>query len=386
MTITIELSGKGVDFNAQLDAFFTGFTPYEMPLFLPETGTTEQILHLDSPVVGDEAATRAVLLEGDDFLYTFSNHSVSGTIDTVYLGTLGGAWDADTQDLALDADGLVSDFGALITFSGLNIVNEAGVKGAVHEIVAGLMGGGPDGASVDAGPLLEVIWGEGHDVYGTAGGDRYSGTQYDDIVRGFGGRDVLNGQGGDDTLLGGGGNDVLIGGAGNDTLRGGAGADRLLGNVGRDVLRGDAGNDKLNGGAGADRLFGGAGKDVLIGGGGNDRLDGGAGADVLTGGKGADTFIFASAVQTWGDRITDFSTRQGDVIDLSRIDADTGAGGDQTFALIGDAGFSGTAGELRVWQNATSTLIAGDIDGDGKADFRISLDGLLDLTAADFLL
>jgi len=384
MTITIELNGNGVDFNAELEAFFDGYTPYELPLFLPETGTTEQIVHLDTPTAGEEADTRAVVLEGDDFLYTFSNHSVSGTIDTIYLGTLGSAYDEDSGDLLVNDDGLV-EIDAVITLSGLNITNEAGVKGEVHEIVAGLMGGGIDGTSVDADPLLDVIWGEGHDVTGTAGGDSYKGTQYDDIVRGLGGKDVLYGMAGNDTLLGGGGADKLYGGAGKDVLRGGAGNDKLFGNGGADKLYGDAGNDTLNGGGGNDELYGGAGKDVLIGGAGNDRLDGGAGADTLTGGKGADTFVFATAKEANGDVITDFSSKQGDIIDLSGIDADTTMAGDQAFTLIADTAFSGTAGELRVWQSGGNTLVAGDVDGDGSADFKITLEGLYDLSASDFL-
>lgn len=384
MTITIELNGNGVDFNAELEALFDGFTPYGMPLFLPETGTTEQIVHLDTPAAGEEADTRAVVLEGDDFLYTFSNHSVSGTIDTVYLGTLGSAYDSDSGDLVVNDDGLV-EIDAAITLSGLSIINEAGVKGEVHEIVAGLMGGGPDGTSVYADPLLDVIWGQGHDVTGTAGGDSYKGTQYDDTVRGLGGKDVLYGMAGNDTLLGGGGADKLFGGAGKDVLKGGAGNDKLFGNGGADRLYGDAGNDRLTGGGGNDKLFGGAGKDVLIGGAGNDRLDGGAGADTLTGGKGADTFVFASAKEAKGDSITDFSSKQGDIIDLSGIDADTSVAGDQAFTLIDDTAFSGAAGELRVWQAGGNTLVAGDVDGDGSADFRITLEGLHDLGASDFL-
>ncbi|WP_417673765.1 calcium-binding protein [Pseudodonghicola sp.] len=384
MTITIELNGNGVDFNAELEALFDGFTPYGMPLFLPETGTREQIVHLDTPAAGEEADTRAVVLEGDDFLYTFSNHSVSGTIDTVYLGTLGSAYDSDSGDLVVNDDGLV-EIDAAITLSGLSITNEAGLKGEVHEIVAGLMGGGPDGTSVYADPLLDVIWGQGHDVTGTAGGDSYKGTQYDDTVRGLGGKDVLYGMAGNDTLLGGGGADKLFGGAGKDVLKGGAGNDKLFGNGGADRLYGDAGNDRLTGGGGNDKLFGGAGKDVLIGGAGNDRLDGGAGADTLTGGKGADTFVFASAKEAKGDSITDFSSKQGDIIDLSGIDADTSVAGDQAFTLIDDTAFSGAAGELRVWQAGGNTLVAGDVDGDGSADFRITLEGLHDLGASDFL-
>ncbi|GHG80340.1 calcium-binding protein [Pseudodonghicola xiamenensis] len=367
MTITIKLKGNGVDFNAALDTFFEGFTPYGMPLFMPASGTSKQIVHLDTPTAGEEADTRAVVLGGDDFFYTFSNHSVSGTIDTVELGTLGSAYDSDSGDLVVNDDGL-AEIDAAITLSGLGITNEAGVKGDVHEIVAGLMGGGPDGTSVDAAPLLDALWGEGHDFYGTAGADTYRGTDYDDVVRGGAGNDKLFGGKGDDKLIGGAGKDTLNGGAGNDTLIGGGGRDKLVGGAGDDVLKGGGGRDRLIGGAG------------------DDRLDGGKGADVLTGGKGADTFIFATAKQADGDRITDFSSKQGDVIDLSKIDADITMKGNQEFTLIGDAEFSGAAGELRAWHDGDNTLVGGDVDGDGIADFTITLNGLYDLASSDFLL
>ena len=339
ITLTADASGKGVNFNAGLTAFFAGFTPYELPLFLPETAAeTLQILHLDTPTEGSEADTRVVLLEGREFAYTFSNHSVSGTIDTIHLGTLGPAWNAATGELVTE-DGLVTDMGDSITLSNLGIFNSVGVKGEVHEIVAGMMGGGPDGLTADPEPIYDVIWGEGHNVQGSTGKDRYAGTKFADTVHGGDARDILNG---------------------------GAGADKIWG---------DNGNDLLKGGGGADRLFGGKGKDTLIG---------GKGKDILTGGAGADSFVFGSVADAKGDRIKDF--KHVDVIVLEDIDANINKRGDQAFTLIDDEAFSGTAGELRVYSNKQNTFIQGDTDGDGSADFRIRLDGLHTLTDSDFLL
>jgi hypothetical protein len=36
--------------------------------------------------------------------------------------------------------------------------------------------------------------------------------------------------------------------------------------------------------------------------------------------------------------------------------------------------FTGRAGELRVYQENGHTLLAGDVNGDGRADFTISVD------------
>ena len=47
------------------------------------------------------------------------------------------------------------------------------------------------------------------------------------------------------------------------------------------------------------------------------------------------------------DRITDFSHAQADRIDLSAIDASTGAAGDQAFSFIGAGLYTGVAGQLR---------------------------------------
>ena len=56
------------------------------------------------------------------------------------------------------------------------------------------------------------------------------------------------------------------------------------------------------------------------------------------------------------------------------------------FTFIGDAEFSGTAGELRYEQSDMFTAVYGDTDGDGMADFTIVLDGQVDLVMQDFVL
>jgi serralysin len=79
-------------------------------------------------------------------------------------------------------------------------------------------------------------------------------------------------------------------------------------------------------------LEGGSCNDVLRGGAGNDILFGGAGKDVLIGGTGADMFVFKQTNDSTpgqADRIIDFSHAQGDHIDLSSIDPNTHAAGDQ---------------------------------------------------------
>ena len=272
---------------------------------------------------------------------------------------------------------------------------------------------------------------------GGAGGDTLIGSETGNALDGAGGADTLRGNGGDDVLTGGAGNDGLDGGSGNDALSGGDDNDTLIGGAGNDTLDGGAGSDtasyatstaivkvslaitatqatggggndtlvsieNLTGGSAADLLVGngdanvldgGAGADQIVGGDGADVLIGGAGRDVLVGGGGGDTFVFAALKELSGtttsaaDEIYDFSTAQGDHIDLSGIDAvkATGAVND-AFTWIGSAAFGKHAGELHYVIAGGVGLVSGDIDGNGVADFAIRIDGAPALSAADFVL
>lgn len=217
------------------------------------------------------------------------------------------------------------------------------------------------------------------------------GSESADSLYGGTGNDRILGYGGSDRLRGGNDNDTLDGGIGHDRLEGGAGNDRLLGVAGNDTLYGGAGKDGMDGGSGNDRLYGDSGNDTLKGDTGNDALEGGAGADRLLGGSGGDTFVFRlvghSTVASSGrDRIDDFSRSSGDEISLSAIDAKTTVSGNNAFVFIGDDAFHKKAGELRYQHKNGDTLVLADINGNGKADFAILLDGTFNLKASDFIL
>ena len=193
----------------------------------------------------------------------------------------------------------------------------------------------------------------------------------------------LSGGDGDDLLKGRRGNDILQGDGDNDELRGGKGRDFLEGGAGADLLRGGRHSDILRGGKNDDELFGGRGHDILKGGSGNDTLTGGTGADIFR----------IELENNDADTITDFQAGT-DRIDLSRIDADTVTDGDQAFAFIGDANFTGTGiAQVRAHQFIDNqqfypdvVYVYGDVDGNGSVDFTIILDGRHDLTADDFIL
>ncbi|MXO49672.1 hypothetical protein GRI69_15590 [Erythrobacter vulgaris] len=253
-------------------------------------------------------------------------------------------------------------------------------------------------------------------IFGGFGNDLLLGQDGDDVIEGQAGWDTLRGDDGNDTLIGGNGGDMLLGkdgidtlsgnsgfdriygGSGDDIISGGADRDLLFGEAGDDTISGDGGNDllqghngddTLDGGDGNDTINGGAGNDALLGGNGDDILIGNWGIDTMTGGGGADTFLFKAghtgSYENIADTILDFSQAEGDIIDLSQIDAIAG-GGDDAFAFIGDAAFSGTAGELRFTTTENGLIVEGDTDGDGVADLFIAVDGLADLTMGDFML
>lgn len=238
------------------------------------------------------------------------------------------------------------------------------------------------------------------DLYGNQGDDYLVGGSGDDDLYGDTGYDALRGGSGSDHLLGGDNDDVLMGdsgsddvsgGAGNDDVFGGNGNDRANGGAGADILSGGDGSDIVAGGYGQDRLNGGLGNDRLAGGRGDDDLRGGTGRDALVGGDGADTFVFgdgdfSGATTGTADHIVDFSHEDGDLIDLSSVDADTALDGDQAFAFIGTAAFSNTAGELRFETTDQYSFLYGDQNGDGAADFAIRFDNAATIVETDLVL
>ena len=152
-----------------------------------------------------------------------------------------------------------------------------------------------------------------------------------------------------------------------------------------------AGDDRIVGSINHDRIHGDAGKDTLTGGIGNDTLWGDAGKDTLTGSAGADRFAYLKATDsTFGhggrDVITDFSQAQGDRIDLTVLDADTGTAGNQAFSFIGSSTFS-AAGQVRFSHpTAYSTKIELNLDSDPTGEMSIELAGKITLESGDFLL
>jgi Ca2+-binding RTX toxin-like protein len=325
--------------------------------------------------------------------------------------------------------------------SGANTLNGGGgndlIKGgAGNDILNG-------GTGVDQ--LLGGI-GE-DDLDGADDNDRLEGGDGNDTILGGTGADILDGGADNDSLTGGIGNDQLLGGAGTDTLDGGDGNDTLNGGTGADAMTGGIGDDiyfvddtgdttieassqgidqvratishtlaanvetltlqgvgnldgtgnalanTLNGNSGANTLDGAGGNDILKGGLGADVLIGGAGNDILAGGAGGDAFavrqesVYSSLVPGGrvleADTVSDFSTAEGDFIDLSAIDAIAG-GSDDAFTLVG--AFSQEAGQMTLTFGAGVTTLRLDTDGDGFADYMMRINGNITADSAGWTL
>ena len=207
-------------------------------------------------------------------------------------------------------------------------------------------------------------------------------------------------------LYGGAGNDTLMGGAGADYIDGGTGSDTASyadDNVGVTVVLAADGSAMGTGPAASDptpasealgdvlksieNLTGGDGGDMLTGNARANILEGGAGNDTLTGGAGADVFVFGEQTSAT-DTIMDFSSSQGDKIDISAL----GLTAADLHVLLTDAAtvvVDGTTGiatyRLRAFEDDPADATVGVDAGAGTIVVTMA-EAFGTLTAADFIL
>ncbi|SHK06892.1 Peptidase M10 serralysin C terminal [Roseomonas rosea] len=232
--------------------------------------------------------------------------------------------------------------------------------------------------TLGAGQAVEIL-------RANAGGEgiTLTGNELANILHSGAGLDVLAGGAGNDTYYVGDSGDTVLemAGGGTDTVY--AGSDFTLAPVQEiEVLRASAGSTGLG-------LTGNAFANRIIGGAGGDTIAGGLGQDTLTGGSGEDSFVFTgladSPASAARDYISDFVSGE-DRIDLSAIQAVEGADSDQAFTFLGTGRFTKQAGQLHQITAGSNTIVEGDVNGDGRADFQILVKGLLTLQEGDFVL
>jgi len=235
--------------------------------------------------------------------------------------------------------------------------------------------------------------------------DVLSGTSGNDKFNGLNGNDMIKGLAGADTMVGGLGNDVyFVDDVGDrvtetstlsteiDTIKSSI-SYQLRANAENLVLMESSASINGTGNGLNNRLAGNTGNNALKGGAGNDLLIGGLGKDTLSGGLGADVFDFKAVTETGAtaascDIVVDFSSGQGDKIDLSDIDANAGIRANNAFSelRVGNhfSGMFDNQGAL--YFDRSSHIVYGNNDNDPTADFSIRLAGVNSLTTEDFVL
>ena len=367
---------------------------------------------------GNDTVTNSGLISGPVFLSDGNNkitnsgimddviRFTAGTSQLTNSGTIDGEVDFGTSVAKLINTGDIADN---VTFGdGGNTVKNSGyIGGSVT------LGSGND-IVTNTGPAGTFLLGAGNDKF--VGGNN-SDSVYDD-------------QGNDSYSLGGGDDHFVWSGLGNDTVDGGAGAkddfifnasDSVFVNIdskavtllGQDLNQhllqassavATQGTATVKGFENIIMALGGTGNDILAGNSGNNSLNGAEGDDTLYGGKGADElngyigndrFVYLAITDSGNTKATRDTIHNmngagvagGDVIDLSKIDADTKTAGDQAFTLLGlNSAFGATPGGLRWVQEAGDTIIQGDVNGDGAADFSIKVVGIKTFVDGDFSL
>lgn len=273
------------------------------------------------------------------------------------------------------------------------ILNRTDDLGGSNQVDAGI---GNDGVinHKEAGNIIRL--GDGNDTYVGLGFGSFSTDRADQVFGGAGAdtfavqtfKSLYFGEAGNDLFHSVGWANTFHGGPGSDTISYLPRSDETSVGVTVDLAAGTA----LTSATRQERLIsienviGSNNNDDLMGSNGANRLTGGFGFDVLEGRGGADQFIFKSAADarisaTQADIIMDFSRAQNDKVNLQAIDANVHVAGNQAFSFI-TTDFTRHAGELRF----DGDFVLGDLNGDGRADFRILMNEVASMQASDFIL
>jgi serralysin len=329
---------------------------------------------------------------------TFSHAGVNGSSPGDRMAASGYGAQGWGENIAYVSGGMTE---ATVRQLHANLMNSPGhyaniVNGSFEEIGIGLKQGTIDGYNVvfvtqNFGMPNAAERAEPDD----AGTPTTPSTTVRQTISGTTRSDMLHGTAGTDAMHGGPGNDrYYVDQAGDRAYeKTGQGTDTVVSSItyslGGQYVEHLAltGANAVNGTGNGLRntLSGNAAANTLRGQGGNDAVNGNGGSDILFGGSGSDTFLFDTTSEAKGDTLGDF-VHGADRISLRSIDASTRATGNQAFTFIGTQGFHKVAGELKVYHSGGHTYLAGDVNGDGAADFTIKALGAHSFAKADFVL
>ncbi|KJV07463.1 calcium-binding protein [Methylocucumis oryzae] len=222
-----------------------------------------------------------------------------------------------------------------------------------------------------------------------------NGNALNNVITGNGNANSLTGGDGDDRLDGRAGVDSMAGGLGNDNYVVTSG-DAVIEQVGEGIdtvesaatytLSLNVENLVLTGAA-AVKAVGNEGKNMIMGNAAANILVGKEGSDTLLGGLGADRFTYTGSLDTGvsassRDIIQDFSSLDGDKIDLKSLDANPTLTGIQRWTFV--TNFNSVSGQVSF--NSSSHLLVLDRNGDNIPELQIELLGVMSLTSSDLIL
>lgn len=199
--------------------------------------------------------------------------------------------------------------------------------------------------------------------------EHFEGGAGDDILKSSGNGDILDGGEGDDSLTSSLGSATIIGGAGEDTYTAAFVYTGATVDLGREGVAQNIGGGNMITLSGVENLH------LLLA---DDTVYFSRAANKVWGGDGADTFIYRNYAEigkgATADHIMDWH-RGSDVIDLSRIDANSKVAGDQAFTWV--ESFTKQAGQIMDTYDPTTKIshVQMDINGDGVAEAELYLHG-----------
>jgi trimeric autotransporter adhesin len=270
----------------------------------------------------NDAGTGAINLTGNAF-----NNSLIGNNGANALSGRGGSDGIDGRGGIDTVNYLDSTAGVIV------VLGQNGASGFAQEFA--LVNNQVQLVSVDT--LISI-----ENVESSSFGDTLVGNEAINQLRGFTGNDVYVVQNAGDVI-------IELANQGADEVRTSVSYTLAATNADIETFRttDEAGTAAINltGNGVANLIVGNAGNNQIAGGGGADRIIGARGVDTLIGGSEADTFIWRETNETgteanFADVITDFNFAAGDRIDVSQIDANLVASGNQQFQFIGQSAFT----------------------------------------------
>ncbi len=360
---------------------------------------------LNNTLTGNEAANRLVGGLGDDTYVVNAGDTTDEAFgegnDTVRSNI--------TWSLATNIENLTLVGGAAVSGIGNELNNIIRGNSAANQLLGGL---GDDTYLVSTSDSVVEEPSSGIDTV-QSNADWSLADNIENLT--LTGSIAINGNGNalNNLITGNGNANSLIGGDGDDRLDGRSGVDSMAGGQGNDsyvITSGDAvieqvseGIDTVESaatytlspnvenlvltGSAAVKAIGNEGNNMIMGNAAANTLVGKAGSDTLSGGLGADRFMYSGVLDTGvgastRDVIQDFSSVDGDKIDLKSLDANLTLTGIQRWTFV--TNFNSVSGQVSF--NSSSHLLALDRNGDNIPELQIELLGVMSLTSSDLIL